>query len=166
MTTKIRLLRCYVLSTLFKGFETWTLTASLSKRLEAFEMWLYRRILRVPWTAHATNGEILRKLKEEKEVLATVKTRKIQYLGHIMRNKNRYQFLQTILQGKIPGKRSAGRRKMSWLKNIEAWTCKVSCKWQEQHSQDGCQHPERIGTRRKKEEERLLERNLPFNALS
>lgn len=126
MNTKIRLLRCYVFSTLFYGVETWTLTESLSKRLEAFEMWLYRRILRVPWTDHVTNVEILRRMEKEKEVLTTVKARKIQYLGHIMRNESRYHLLQTILQGKIPGKRSVGRRRISWLKNIRAWTSKTS----------------------------------------
>lgn len=126
MATKIRLLHCYVYSTLFYGAETWTLTEELSKRLEAFEMWLYRRILKVPWTDHVTNVDILKKMKKEKEVLTIVKTRKIQYLGHIMRNGNRYHLLQSILQGKIPGKRSVGRRRISWLKNIRTWTSKTS----------------------------------------
>lgn len=89
-------------------------------------MWLYRRILRVPWTAHVPNIEILRRMKKEKEVLPTVKARKIQYLGQIMRNTSRYHLLQTILQGKIPGKRSVGRRRISWLKNIRSWTSKTS----------------------------------------
>ena len=126
MSTKIRLLRCYVFSTLFYGVETWTLTESLAKRLEAFEMWLYRIMLRIPWTSYVPNVEILRRMKKQKEVLTTVKARKIQYLGHIMRNNNRYHLLQTILQGKIPGKRSVGRRRISWFKNIRTWTCKTS----------------------------------------
>jgi hypothetical protein len=54
-------------------------------------------------------------------MLNTIKTRKLKYLGHIMRNKNRYNFLQCILQGNVKGKRSVGRRRISWLKNLRTW---------------------------------------------
>lgn len=121
LTTKIRLLRCYVFSTLFYGVESWTLTEASSIKLEAFEMWLYRRIQRIPWTERITNTEVLRRMGKEKEVLNTVKTRKLQYLGHIMRNESRYVLLQKILQGKVYGARGVGRRRISWLKNLRTW---------------------------------------------
>ena len=62
INTKMRLLRCYVFSVLFYGVESWTLTEATTKKLESFEMWLYRRILSISWTPHITNVEILRKI--------------------------------------------------------------------------------------------------------
>uniref|UniRef100_A0A8D8Q737 Uncharacterized protein n=2 Tax=Cacopsylla melanoneura TaxID=428564 RepID=A0A8D8Q737_9HEMI len=118
---KIRLLRCYVFSVLFYGVEAWTLTEASAKKIEAFEMWLYRRILRVSWKDKVTNKEILRRMNKELEVLYIIKVRKLQYLGHIMRNENRYQLLQKIIQGKVYGKRGVGRRRISWLKNLRTW---------------------------------------------
>ena len=106
---------------LFYGVEAWTLTEVSARRLEAFEMWLYRRILRVSWRDRVTNVEILRRMNKGKEVLDIVKVRKLQYLGHIMRNENRYVLLQKILQGKVYGARGPGRRRISWLKNLRTW---------------------------------------------
>uniref|UniRef100_A0A8D9EQ38 Craniofacial development protein 2 n=1 Tax=Cacopsylla melanoneura TaxID=428564 RepID=A0A8D9EQ38_9HEMI len=113
LDTKVRLLRCYVFSVLLYGVETWTLTKDTSNRLEAFELWLYRRILKISWTQKVTNVTVLQRMKKTKELLNTVKCRKLQYLGHIMRNPARYELLQLILQGKIDSKREPGRRRIS-----------------------------------------------------
>ena len=121
MGLKIRILQCYVFSVLYYGVEAWTLTAATEAKLEAFEMWLYRRMLRVSWTQRVTNEEILRRMGKAKEVLATVKRRKLQYLGHIMRHEERYQLPICILQGKILGARGRGRRRISWLRNLREW---------------------------------------------
>lgn len=121
LDTKVRLLRCYIFPVLLYGVESWTLTEATTKKLEAFEMWLYRRVLRVSWTEHVTNENILLRICKEREVAVTVKARKLEYLGHIMRNESRYQLLQNILQGKVLGRRSAGRRRISWLKNLRTW---------------------------------------------
>lgn len=121
LKTRIRLLRCYVFSVLLYGVESWTVTEASSKKLEAFEMWLYRRMLRIPWTAHMTNREVLERMEKEKEIMNSVKRRKLEYLGHIMRNEKRYGLLQLILQGKVYGKRGPGRRRISWLKNLRTW---------------------------------------------
>ena len=75
----MRLLRCYVFSELFYGVESWTLTEATTKKLESFEMWLYRRILTILWTAHITNVEVLRKMKKERELINTVKIRTVSY---------------------------------------------------------------------------------------
>lgn len=119
--TKIRLLRCYVFSILLYGVESWTVTDASSKKLEAFEMWLYRRILRISWVDHVTNNRVLEQMGKEVEVIRTVKKRKLEYLGHIMRNNDRYRLLQLVLQGKVFGRRGPGRRRISWLKNLRSW---------------------------------------------
>lgn len=121
LSTKIRLLKCYVFPVLLYGVESWTLTEASCKKLEAFEMWLYRRILKIPWTEHVTNKDVLERIGKEKELLLTIKSRKLEYLGHIMRNDQRYGLLQLILQGRVKGKRGPGRRRISWLKNLRTW---------------------------------------------
>lgn len=121
LETRLRLSKCYVWSTLLYAAETWTLKTSTLNKLEAFEMWTYRRILKISWTSHTTNEEILRRIGIERELLNTVKVRKTSYLGHILRN-NKYQYAQLIVKGKIEGKRGLGRKKLSWLRNIRQWT--------------------------------------------
>lgn len=117
---KIRLIKCYVFPVLLYGAEAWTLTEALMKRLEAFEMWVYRRILRISYTEHITNIEVLRRMGKEKEISLTVKKRKLEYLGHLMRH-DKYRLLQLIVQGKIDSKRGPGRRRHSWLHNLRQW---------------------------------------------
>lgn len=89
----------------------------VEERLEAFEMWLYRRILRISWKDKVTNVIVLERMNKEREVMNTVKKRKLEYFGHIMRNEKKYDLLITILQGKVYGKQGPGRRRISWLKN-------------------------------------------------
>lgn len=110
LKTKIRLAKCYVFSILLYGVEAWTLTDLLMKKLEAFEMWVYRRIMRVSWTDRITNEEVLRRLGKQREISFTIKKRKMEYFGHIMRHE-KYRILQLILQGKTDSKRGPGRRR-------------------------------------------------------
>lgn len=117
---RVRMLRCYVFPVLLYGAETWTLNVHYERKLEAFEMWAYRRMLRISWTEHVTNVEVLRRMEKDVEIRHEVKKRKLQYLGHIMRGP-RYEILQLIIQGRIVGKRSVGRRRMSWLRNLREW---------------------------------------------
>lgn len=120
LETKMRHLRCYVFTVLLYGIESWTLTEATTKKLEAFEMWIYRRMLKISWTARITNKEVLRRMKKELEILYTIKRRKLEYLGHIMRNQHRYTLLQSIMQGKVKGKRGPGSRRISCLRNLKA----------------------------------------------
>lgn len=117
---RLRMLRCYVFSILLYGMEAWTLKQMHINKLAAFELWCYRRILRISWTERVSNVEVCRRMGCEPEILVTIKKRKIEYLGHIMRGP-RYGLLQLIVQGKIRGKRSVGRRKISWLRNLRDW---------------------------------------------
>ena len=117
LSTKIRLNKCYIWSIFMYGCETWTLTVSVEKRIEAFEMWLYRRITRTSWKEKKTNQEILEKLNlTQTELLKTIKQRKLSYYGHIRRHET---IQKKILEGKVNGKRSRGRKRKSWQQNIE-----------------------------------------------
>ena len=120
ITLRIRLLRCYVFSILFYGMEAWTLTETMCKRIEAFEMWAHRRMLRISWMDRVTNQAVMQRLNKEREVLNTIKRRKLEYFAHVMRNP-KYEMLHVIIQGKIEGKRGPGRRKTSWLQNLRQW---------------------------------------------
>jgi Reverse transcriptase (RNA-dependent DNA polymerase) len=117
---KMRMLRCYVFSTLLYGVESWTLKKKHMTNLQAFEMWCYRRMWRISWVDRITNTEVLDKMQKDCEIITTIKKKKLQYIGHIMRN-SKYTLLQLIMQGKILGKRNIGRRRMSWLKNLRDW---------------------------------------------
>lgn len=93
--------QCYVFSIGLYGAETWTLTKATTNKLDAFELWLYRRIVRISWTEKIKNIEILHRIGKKKEFMVTVKYRKLQNLGHNMRNKRRYNlFLCILYKGK------------------------------------------------------------------
>ena len=117
---RIRLVQCYVFPVLLYGIEGWTLNKAQCKKLEAFEMWTYRRMLKISWMERITNNEVMTRLNKDVEIMLTIKRRKLEYLGHIMRSE-KYQLLQVIMEGKIIGSRSRGRRKTSWLKNLRDW---------------------------------------------
>jgi hypothetical protein len=80
--------------------------------MEACEIWIYRSMLKIPWTARMKNSEVLEMAKTESMVPETIKSRKIKYFGHVIRGE-KYKLLRLIIQGKIEGKRGAGRRKTS-----------------------------------------------------
>ena len=114
-----RIAKCYIWSTFLYGAETWTLTKVTSDKLEAFEMWLYRRMFRISWKEHKTNGEVLYKMKTKRSLLNTIKKRKCQYFGHIVRG-NGVQRL--LMEGRINGRRGRGRPRTMWTDNIKEWT--------------------------------------------
>jgi hypothetical protein len=86
-------------------------------KLEAFKMWLYRRMMRISWVDRVSNERALGMMQKERELLTTVKRRKAAYLGHIFRGE-KYALLQLLVQGKIEGRRGMGRKRVSWLKNL------------------------------------------------
>lgn len=119
---RIKFLKCYVYPVLLYGCETWIMKVNMMNRLEALEMWCYRRMLKISWVQRISNMEVLNRIgQEEGELTKMIKKRKLEYLGHIMRG-NRYSILQLILNGKIEGKRGIGRKKYSWLRNLRQWT--------------------------------------------
>ena len=114
-----RIAKCYIWSTLLYGAETWTLTKVTSDKLEAFAMWLHRRMLRISWKEHKTNGEILHKMKTNRSLLNTIKKRKCQYFGHIIRGSGVQRLL---MEGRINGRRGRGTPRTMWTDNIKEWT--------------------------------------------
>lgn len=127
MKVKINLLKAIVVATALYGCDTWTLTENLENRLEAFEMRCFRRLLRIPYTAHRTNAsvrqEIERIIGKYEPLLEIVRRRKLQWFGHVTRHPGTLS--HTILQGSIEGKRPRGHPKTKWTDNIKKWTGKT-----------------------------------------
>lgn len=119
--TRVRILLCYIWPIVLYGCEAWTLKEDTRRRIEAFEMWCYRRMLRISWIQKVTNDRVLDRVHMARKLIKTVKKRKIAYLGHVLRHR-RYRILQLVMMGKIEGKRGRGRRKKSWMRNIREWT--------------------------------------------
>lgn len=115
---RLRLVNCFIFSILLYGVEAWTVSEESMNRLNAFEMWIYRR---VSWVDRISDRVVLERIGKEKEIEKRVKTQKLKYFGHIMRNQEKYNVLHLIIQGKIYGRRPPGRRKMSWLANLRKW---------------------------------------------
>ena len=105
---KIRILECLVRPVTLYGCETWTMRKKDEKRIEAAEMWFYRRLLRISWTERRTNESVLQELGIDKRLLPTVAQRKLKYVGHASRNKAT-DLMKTVLQGKIQSQRKKGR---------------------------------------------------------
>ena len=85
ITTRLRVLKCYVWSVLLYGSETWTISKKMQKRLEAAEMWFLRRMLKTSWTEKKTNEDILNKMDTSRSLMATILTRQLSFFGHIIR---------------------------------------------------------------------------------
>jgi len=114
MELRMRMICYYVFSTLLYGVEAWTLKKNHMDKLQAFEVWCYRRMWRM------MNPGPIELLMPKCEIVNTIKKRKLQYLGHIMRGP-KYTLLQLIVQGMIRERRYIGRRRVSWLRNLRDW---------------------------------------------
>ena len=125
-TLRLRLTKCFVLSVLLYGCETWTINKTIEKKLEAFEMWTFRRIGKIKWTEKMTNSEVCNVLKVKREVMNTIRKRKMIYFGHLIRHNN---ILKTITEGRVEGKRPRGRPPRKWIDDIKEWRGRsaVSC---------------------------------------
>ena len=121
ISMKIRLMKPLVWPVVIYGCESWTLRKNEETRLDAFEMKGLRRMLRVFWTAKKTNECILNKAGVKRELLDTVKARKLAYYGHTMR-KQESCLEKEIMQGTMPGARRRGRPRTAWMDNIKTWT--------------------------------------------
>ena len=93
------------------GAETWTITKFLLSRLDAFEMWVNRRVPKISWTEKITNDEVLRRIGTDREIVRQFKTRELQYLGHLIRH-NSSQL--PLIEGTIEGRRSRDRPRNTW----------------------------------------------------
>ena len=117
--TRKRLIRCYILSTFLYASETWTIHKDSWNKIEAFEMWLLRKMMKISYTSHTSNEEVLKMTKSKRFLKAEIINRKTQYFGHIIR-KGKLQRL--LLEGKMEGKRGRGRPRRAWFHDISEAT--------------------------------------------
>ena len=98
------------------GCESWTVKKAERRRIDAFELWCWRRLLRVPWTARRPNQSILKEISPRYSLEGLMLKLKLQYFGHLMQRADSFE--KTLMLGKIEGRRRRGRQRMSWLDGI------------------------------------------------
>ena len=113
LSTNVCLAKAMVFSVVMYGCESWTIKKAECRRIGAFELWCWRRLLRVPWTARRSNQSILKKISPEYSLEGLMLKLKFQYFGHLMRKTDSLE--KTLVLGKIEGKRRRGRQRMRWL---------------------------------------------------
>eukprot|EP00794_Sanderia_malayensis_P016412 gene16412-18047_t len=121
MNTKKRLLKTYIISLITYGCEACTIGKEAARRINAFETWCYRRILKDSWINKITNKDIFERVKEKPNLLKQIAQRKSSFFGHIARSPNRNLFVN-IMEGFINGKRAQGRPRRMWIDDIKEWT--------------------------------------------
>ena len=116
LPTKVRLVKAMVFPVVMYGCEMWTVKKAEHQRINAFELWCWRRLLRVPWTARRSNHSILKEINPGISLEGMMLKRKLQYLGHLMWRVNSLE--KTLMLGGIGGRRRRGRQRMRWLDGI------------------------------------------------
>ena len=115
LLTKVHLTKAMVLPEVMYGCESWTIKKAERQRINAFELWCWRRLLRVPWIARKSNQSILKEISAEYSLEGLMLKLKLQYFGHLMRKTDSLE--KTLMLGKIEGRRREGQR-MRWLDSI------------------------------------------------
>src|SRR5574340_1182448 len=116
LPTKVRLVKAMVFPVVMYGCESWTVKKAECQRIDAFEMWCWRRLLRVPWTARRSNQSILKEISPGISLEGMMLMLKLQYFGHLMRRVNSLE--KALILGGIGGRRRRGRQRMRWLDRI------------------------------------------------
>ena len=116
LPTKVHLVKVMVFPAIMYGCESWTIKKAECWRIDAFELWCWRRVLRVPWTARRSNQSILKEISPGCSLEGLMLKLKLQYFGHLMRRTNSLE--KTLMLGKIEGRRRRGRQRLRWLDGI------------------------------------------------
>ena len=116
MPTKVRLVKAMVFPVVMYGCDSWTIKKAESRRIDAFELWCWRRLLRVPWTARRSNQSILKEISPECALEGLMLKLKLQYFGHLMQRADSLE--KTVMLGKIEGRRRRVRQRMKGLDGI------------------------------------------------
>ena len=116
LPTKVRLVKAMVFPVVIYGCESWTIKKAERRRIDAFELWCWRRLLRVPWTARRSNQSILKEISPECSLEGLMLKLKLQYSGRLMRKADSLE--KTLMLGKIEGRRRRGQQRMRWLDGI------------------------------------------------
>ena len=116
LPTKVRLVKAMVFPVVMFGCESWTIKKADHRRIDACELWCWRRLLRVPWTARKSNQSILKEISPGCSLEGLMLRLKLQYFGHLMQRADSFE--KTLMLGKIEGRRRRGRQRMRWLDGI------------------------------------------------
>ena len=116
LSTKVHLVKAMVFPVVTHGCESWTIKKAEHRRIDAFELWCWKRLLRVPWTARGSNQSILREISPGCSLEGLMLKPKLQYFGHLMQRAD--SFGKTLMLGKIEGRRRRGQQRMRWLNGI------------------------------------------------
>ena len=114
--TKVHLVKAMVFPVIMYGCESWTVKKAKHQRIDAFELWCWRRLLRIPWTARRSNQSILKEISPGVSLEGMMLKLKLQYFGHLMGRVDSLE--KTLMLGGIGGKRRRGRQRMRWLDGI------------------------------------------------
>ena len=116
MPTKIHLVKAMVFPEVMYECESWTIKKTVHRRIDAFELWCWRRVLRVPWTASRSNQSILKEINPGCSLEGLMLKLKLQYFGHLIQRADSFE--KTLMLGKIEGRRRRGRQRIRWLDGI------------------------------------------------
>ena len=116
LPTKVHPVKAMVFPVVMYGCESWTVRKAEHKKIDAFELWCWRRLLRVPWTVRKSNQSILKEISPGCSLEGLMLKLKLQYFGHLMRRVDSLE--KTLMLGKIEGRRRRGRQRMRWLDGI------------------------------------------------
>ena len=110
LPTKVHLVKAMVFPVVMYGCESWTIKKAEPQRIDAFELWCWRRLLRVPWTTRKSNQSILKEISPEYSLEGVMLKLKLQYFGHLMRRADSLE--KSLMLGRIEGRRRRGRQRM------------------------------------------------------
>ena len=116
LRTKVHLVKAMVFPVVMYGCESWTVKKAERRRIDAFDLWCWRKLLRIPWTARRCNQSILKEISPEYSLEGLMLKLKLQYFGHLMRRADSFE--KTLMLGKTEGRRRRGRHRMRWLDAI------------------------------------------------
>ena len=119
LPTKVHLVKAMIFPMVIYGCESWTIKKAELRRIDAFELWCWRRLLRVPWTARKPNQSILREISSGCSLEGLMLKLKLQYFGHRMQRTDSFE--KTLMLGKIEGGRRRGQQRMRWLDVSKLW---------------------------------------------
>ena len=116
LLTKVHIVKAVVFPVVMYGWESWTVKKPEHQRIDAFELWCWRRLLKVPWTARRSNQSILRAINPEYSLDGLMLKLKLQYFGHLMCTDDSLE--KSLMLGKVKGRRRRGHQRMKWLDGI------------------------------------------------
>ena len=116
LPTKVHLVKALVFPVVMYGCESWTVKKAERRRIDAFELWCWRRLLRVPWTARRSNQSILKEISPGISLEGMILKLKLQYFSHLMQRVDSLE--KTLMLGGIGGRKRRGRQRMRWLDGI------------------------------------------------